>query len=465
VAKKIDVQYDHRKIPILGLVPESASSAPASPVAGQLWLDTSLTPSRLKVYENGGWVLASQTGTLLTTDRGATNGVASLVSGLVPIAQIPTGTSSTTVPFGNDARFTDQRVPTDGSVTGGTAGAGVKIAANTVTAANVANGTLTDVQVAATNKDGAVGVASLRTIGTGALQALAGNTRLDQVTAPTAAVNLSSQEITNLGAPLSASSAARLSDVQASAAGIDNKPSVRIVLTANDTLSGLAVRDTVTPVDGDRVLAVAQTTASQNGPWIAHSGAWTRPANETVTAGSFWMVTEGSAPNAASQWKVATPDPIVLGTTALTINQFGAGQAYSGTAGRITVTGGVINIDPTYVGQSTITTLGTVTTGVWTGTAIAVLNGGTGATTAAGARTNLGTVSKYAADLPALSAGVEATVTHSLGSTDPIGITFKETTGGAIVDIGVRVIDANSIGVTSDIAYGSAAVRIALAMV
>lgn len=46
----------------------------------------------------------------------------------------------------------------------------------------------------------------------------------------------------------------------------------------------------------------------------------------------------------------------------------------------------------TYTGASSITTLGTITTGVWTGTNIAVANGGTGAATASSARTNLGLV-------------------------------------------------------------------------
>lgn len=49
----------------------------------------------------------------------------------------------------------------------------------------------------------------------------------------------------------------------------------------------------------------------------------------------------------------------------------------SGTTNRITSTGGatpVIDISASYVGQSSITTLGTVTTGVWNGTAIANAN-------------------------------------------------------------------------------------------
>ena len=43
----------------------------------------------------------------------ATSGSASdLGAGTVPIARVPTGTSGTTVPFGNDARFSDARTPT-----------------------------------------------------------------------------------------------------------------------------------------------------------------------------------------------------------------------------------------------------------------------------------------------------------------------------------------------------------------
>lgn len=58
----------------------------------------------------------------------------------------------------------------------------------------------------------------------------------------------------------------------------------------------------------------------------------------------------------------------------------------SGTAGRITSTGGatpVIDIDATYVGQTSITTLGTISTGTWNATTIGVTKGGTGLTTAA----------------------------------------------------------------------------------
>lgn len=53
----------------------------------------------------------------------------------------------------------------------------------------------------------------------------------------------------------------------------------------------------------------------------------------------------------------------------------------SGTTNRITSTGGntpVIDISSSYAGQPSITTLGTITTGIWQGTLIGVVYGGTG---------------------------------------------------------------------------------------
>lgn len=57
----------------------------------------------------------------------------------------------------------------------------------------------------------------------------------------------------------------------------------------------------------------------------------------------------------------------------------------TGTASRITVTpttgATVVDIDAAYVGQASITTVGTIGTGTWSATAIAATRGGTGQTT------------------------------------------------------------------------------------
>lgn len=92
----------------------------------------------------------------------------------------------------------------------------------------------------------------------------------------------------------------------------------------------------------------------------------------------------------------------------------GSARTITGTTNRLTVTNGdgvsgnpTLDISTSYVGQATITTLGTITTGVWNGTTIAVANGGTGATTAGGARTNLGlgTISTQDANNVSISGG------------------------------------------------------------
>lgn len=60
------------------------------------------------------------------------------------------------------------------------------LAANSVGASQITDGTITDAEVAAANKDGAAGTASLRTLGTGAQQAAAGNdARLSDARTPT----------------------------------------------------------------------------------------------------------------------------------------------------------------------------------------------------------------------------------------------------------------------------------------
>lgn len=81
----------------------------------------------------------------------------------------------------------------------------------------------------------------------------------------------------------------------------------------------------------------------------------------------------------------------------------------SGTTGRITVTNPtttpVINIDPIYVGQTTITTLGTIATGLWNGTVIGPTFGGTGQTTVTTGDMLYGSASNTWAKLPGVATG------------------------------------------------------------
>ena len=173
--------------------------------------------------------------------------------------------------------------------------------------------------------------------------------------------------------------------VDAARQGLSVKDGVRVATTANITLSGTQTIDGVAVVAGDRVLVKNQTTASANGIYIVAAGAWTRSTdfdvNADVANGAHVFVEEGST-QSDSAWVLTNDGAITIGTTALAFAQFsGAGQivagnglsksgntlAVGGTAGRISVGATTVDIDAAYVGQTSITTLGTVTTGVWDG--------------------------------------------------------------------------------------------------
>lgn len=221
---------------------------------------------------------------------------------------------------------------------------------------------------------------------------------LTSFAAPTASLTMNSQKITNLAAPTDANDAATKAYVDAARAGLDVKDSVRAATTANITLSGEQTIDGVSVVAGNRVLVKNQSTASENGIYVAAAGAWARAtdfdSDAEVTSGAFVFVEEGTVA-ADSGWVLTTDGAITVGTTGLTFAQFsGAGSIQAGdgltksgstinavgTADRIAVSADAIDISTAYAGQTSITTLGTVTTGVWSATQIGVTKGGTGLT-------------------------------------------------------------------------------------
>lgn len=103
-------------------------------------------------------------------------------------------------------------------------------------------------------------------------------------------------------------------------AKLDGKQSVRVAATENIVLSGAQQIDGVAVLSGQRVLVAAQTTAKDNGIYVAANSVWVRAsdanASAKVTPGLTVMVEEGTA-NGDSLWHLVTNGPITLGTTAL----------------------------------------------------------------------------------------------------------------------------------------------------
>lgn len=286
--------------------------------------------------------------------------------------------------------------------------------------------------------------------------------------------------------PTDAAHAATKGYVDAARSGLDVKQSVRVATTAALTLStDLEDGDTVDGVvlaTGDRVLVKNQSTGSENGIYVVNaSGAPTRAtdadSDAEVTPGMFTFVEEGDD-NADSGWVLTNDGSITVGTTALTFAQFsGAGQIEAGdgltktgntidavgTTDRITVNANSIDIAATYAGQSSITTVGTVSSGTWEATDVGVAHGGTGASTESGARTNLASASGEATGrtttTPSLArvarqgcaasaAGVSTTtVTHNFGTSDVIVQIYEVSTGATVIGDVVRA-NSNTVTVT-----------------
>jgi hypothetical protein len=160
---------------------------------------------------------------------------------------------------------------------------------------------------------------------------------------------------------------------------------------------GLVIGTDVQAYDAELAALASVTSAADALPYFTGLGA---AATTTLTSFGRSLVDDVDA--AAGRTTLG----VVIGTDV---------QAYNATLAA--VAGG------TYVGATSITTLGTVSTGVWQGTKVAVAHGGTGATNMTDARTNLGLVigtdvQAYNATLAAVAGGtyVGATSITTLGT-------------------------------------------------
>lgn len=165
------------------------------------------------------------------------------------------------------------------------------------------------------------------------------------------------------------------------------------VTSVSGTLNRITSTGGTTPVIDIAATYVGQTSLTTLG--IITTGTWNATTIGATYGGTGQTTYATGDILYASAANTLSKLPAGLNTQVLTLSggvptwatpTTGTVTSVSGTAGRITSTGGntpVIDIDATYVGQTSITTLGTISTGTWNATTIGVTKGGTGLTTAA----------------------------------------------------------------------------------
>lgn len=134
-------------------------------------------------------------------------------------------------------------------------------------------------------------------------------------------------------------------------------------------------------------------TGESNTMRLGTPGSGSGQVNRAFLAGVTGVTVAASAPIAVDASGQLSSLGFGTATQVLTSNGAGSSPTWqaaatgtvtsvSGTANRITSTGGatpVIDISASYVGQTSITTLGTISTGVWNGTSVDLAHGGTNA--------------------------------------------------------------------------------------
>lgn len=176
---------------------------------------------------------------------------------------------------------------------------------------------------------------------------------LSALAAPTGALSLGGQLITNLATPVSTTDAATKLYVDNTAQGLDAKASVRAASTANiaNIATGApSTLDGVTLAANDRVLVKDQTTQSQNGIYTINTvgtganGTWSRAGDmdSWLEVPSAYVWVEQGTTQADTGWISTADAGGSIGSTNMPWTQFsGAGQITAGAG--LTKTGNTLD--------------------------------------------------------------------------------------------------------------------------
>lgn len=285
--------------------------------------------------------------------------------------------------------------------------------------------------------------------------------------------------VTNTGSVLTLPSAdtdiANKQYVDSVAQGLNIKQACLYGTTNNITLSGLGTQaggDWPSSLTADdRILVKSQTNQADNGIYVASASGWNRSADMNTWAevpSAFTFVQKGTT-LADTGW-VCTSDPGgTLGVTAITWTQFSGAGAYlagnglqlTGNTFSVLANGSTINvsssgikISDTYPGQSTITTVGTLTSGTWNANTIGATYGGTGLTSYTAGDLIVASNSTTLTQLPDTATG-NVLLSGGVGVTPAYGKVGLTTHVSGILPIANGGTNSTATPIAGGVAYGT----------